>query len=209
MASIRLDTDFFTHDKVCGVTLGVRYAIIAVFSYVKAHGARGTVEATASQIARATEVPQRTVKAALATTFFSCKASRITVKDWEKMEFDKTTAARQQQFRFNLKSVTTSPRTNGRFDKFWAAYPNKKKKLYARAIFERLNPDDAFVDRMIAAIEEQKLSRQWIRDNGEYIPHPSTWLNGGCWDDEVDNKDESPTELLARWERENDDADTK
>ena len=29
------------------------------------------------------------------------------------------------------------------------------------------------------------MSAQWQRDNGQYIPHPATWLNQGRWDDEL------------------------
>ncbi len=26
---------------------------------------------------------------------------------------------------------------------------------------------------------------QWTKDDGTYIPHPATWLNQECWEDEV------------------------
>ena len=35
------------------------------------------------------------------------------------------------------------------------------------------------------AIEQQKESAQWSKDNGQFIPHPTTWLNGKRWEDEV------------------------
>ena len=34
------------------------------------------------------------------------------------------------------------------------------------------------------AVDAQKRSDQWRRENGRYIPNPSTWLNGGYWDNE-------------------------
>ena len=40
---------------------------------------------------------------------------------------------------------------------------------------------------MLSAIEAQKKSEQWTRDNGQFIPYPSTWLNRGQWDDVIDN----------------------
>ena len=30
-----------------------------------------------------------------------------------------------------------------------------------------------------------KDSDQWTRDDGRFIPHPATWLNGRQWEDEV------------------------
>ena len=38
---------------------------------------------------------------------------------------------------------------------------------------------------MLKAIEKQKGSEQWTKDNGQYIPHPSTWLNQSRWEDEL------------------------
>jgi hypothetical protein len=40
------------------------------------------------------------------------------------------------------------------------------------------------IEQILAVIEKLKQSEQWIRDNGQYIPHPSTWLNQGRWTDE-------------------------
>jgi hypothetical protein len=37
---------------------------------------------------------------------------------------------------------------------------------------------------ILAAVERQKQSREWLKDQGEYIPHPPTWLNGRRWDDD-------------------------
>jgi len=71
------------------------------------------------------------------------------------------------------------------FDRFWAAYPNKKAKDKARKAWEKLQADADLTERIMAALEKQKKSRQWTKDNGEYIPHPATWLNGRRWEDQV------------------------
>jgi hypothetical protein len=39
---------------------------------------------------------------------------------------------------------------------------------------------------MIQAIQTQKKTQQWIKENGQFIPHPYTWLNQGRWQDEVE-----------------------
>lgn len=74
---------------------------------------------------------------------------------------------------------------NDRFDLFWQAYPRKTGKAYAKKCFDKLKPSAELTERMIKAIEEQKRSLEWKRDNGQYIPNPSTWLNQGRWDDEL------------------------
>lgn len=68
-----------------------------------------------------------------------------------------------------------------RFAKFWKAYPKKVGKETAKKAFIKLSPKDSDIDLWISAIERQKTTRQW-RDP-QYIPYPSTWLNGKRWED--------------------------
>ena len=32
----------------------------------------------------------------------------------------------------------------------------------------------------------QEMLGEWLKENGQYIPHQSTWLNGGYWDNETE-----------------------
>jgi len=50
----------------------------------------------------------------------------------------------------------------------------------------KLKPDRALVDRMLEAIDRQKQSRAWCKKNGQFIPHPATWLNNRQWEDSVE-----------------------
>jgi hypothetical protein len=70
------------------------------------------------------------------------------------------------------------------FDEFWKAYPRKTNKGFARKVFEKLKVDDALLTKMIQAIYVQN-KNVWKDKDQQYIPHPSTWLNGERWDDEV------------------------
>lgn len=45
------------------------------------------------------------------------------------------------------------------------------------------------LETLVTAVERQKCSDQWTRDNGQYIPHPTTWLNQGRWDDVLPEND--------------------
>lgn len=72
-----------------------------------------------------------------------------------------------------------------RFDRFWAAYPRHTAKQTALNSFIKVNPDEELLAVMLKAITEQKCSDQWSRDNGQFIPHPATWLNQRRWEDEV------------------------
>lgn len=78
------------------------------------------------------------------------------------------------------------------FERFWVAYPNRKAKGAAIKAWSKLRPDSALVERILAAIEAQKRSPAWLKDGGEFIPHPSTWLNQSRWQDEVVSSPEKP-----------------
>lgn len=71
------------------------------------------------------------------------------------------------------------------FDRFWLDYPRKVGKQAAQKAWSKLKPNAALLDAILEAIAAQKDGADWKRDAGEYIPHPSTWLNGGRWLDEV------------------------
>jgi hypothetical protein len=71
------------------------------------------------------------------------------------------------------------------FERFWAVYPNKKAKEAARRAWLKLTLDDVLVDRILAAVQDQRRSTAWMKDGGQFIPHPATWLNQGRWQDEA------------------------
>lgn len=71
------------------------------------------------------------------------------------------------------------------FERFWKAYPRHDAKAPARKAWMRLKPDIQLCRTMAAALEQQKQSEGWQRDNGRYIPMPATWINQRRWEDEV------------------------
>lgn len=71
------------------------------------------------------------------------------------------------------------------FDRFWSVYPRHVNKQGAMKAFDKLKVDEELLEKMITAVERQKKSEQWSRDNGQYIPHPATWLNQHRWEDEI------------------------
>jgi hypothetical protein len=79
------------------------------------------------------------------------------------------------------KSYDSDPR----FSVFWDEYPNKKGKALAEASWTKLNPDDPLFDLILSRLQTAKRSRDWLKDGGEFIPMPSTWLNQRRWEDEL------------------------
>jgi hypothetical protein len=37
---------------------------------------------------------------------------------------------------------------------------------------------------ILTALAWQSQQESWLRNDGAYIPHPTTWLNGERWEDE-------------------------
>ena len=72
------------------------------------------------------------------------------------------------------------------FDEFWAVYPKKKDKARAKKAFDKAMKEGASLEVMLAALERQRLSADWQKDGGQFIPHATTWLNGKRWEDETD-----------------------
>lgn len=68
------------------------------------------------------------------------------------------------------------------FDEFWSAYPKKTGKALVLSMWDRINESD--IEKIMAALAWQKQSEQWVRDGGQYIPNPATWLNQRRWEDE-------------------------
>jgi hypothetical protein len=69
------------------------------------------------------------------------------------------------------------------FLRFWEAYPKKAAKGDAYKAWKKLRPGAKMVESILHALEVQKRSVKWREDNGKYIPHPATWLNGTRWED--------------------------
>ena len=70
------------------------------------------------------------------------------------------------------------------FSEFWETYPRRQAKANAYKAWKRIKPDRQLLDLMKAAIARQKRSEAWQRENGQFIPHPASWLNARRWEDE-------------------------
>lgn len=81
-----------------------------------------------------------------------------------------------------------------RFDEFWANYPRRVGKGAAWRTWVKLKPDNALLVQMLATLEWQTRDPNWLKDGGNYIPHPTTWLNQERWTDK-------PVELPQMSER--------
>lgn len=82
------------------------------------------------------------------------------------------------------------PKTPTGFDEFWAAYPKKVAKQYAQAEWGCISPDSELRARIMACLARDKDSRQWVAENGRYIPKPENWLSQRRWEQQPETTQE-------------------
>lgn len=85
-----------------------------------------------------------------------------------------------------------------RFDRFWDEYPNKTGKQAARSAWKKIKPSEALTRQMIAKVKDMKKTDQWKREDGRFIPNPTTWLNQGRWEDEAPKPSSAPETKTER-----------
>ena len=71
------------------------------------------------------------------------------------------------------------------FRTFWREYPSKKDKKKAERAWKKIKGVEKQFPAIMRALLIQKQSPQWTKDGGQYIPLPSTWLNGERWKDDT------------------------
>lgn len=97
-------------------------------------------------------------------------------------ESAKDKVSKEKEGKLNAQQIANA------FDAFWKAYPNKTAKKKAEQIYIRLLKDAKdpalLVGEISIGLMRANQSPQWKKDGGQFIPHPSTWLNQERWNDE-------------------------
>lgn len=78
---------------------------------------------------------------------------------------------------------------NESFEAFWKLYPRKQSKGDAWKAWHQVKPNEETVALVIESLGWQKRQWEWVKDGGQWIPLPATWLRDWRW------LDEKPREL--------------
>lgn len=70
------------------------------------------------------------------------------------------------------------------FDAFWSLYPKKKDKHKAEQKWNKLTEADR--QAILDDLPKRKETREWKKEGGQYIPYPTTYLNGRRWEDDIE-----------------------
>ena len=85
----------------------------------------------------------------------------------------------------------------GRFEKFYKNYPRKVKKKEVEKWFLKNKPSSELFSSIMHSLEQFRGCKDWLKDNGQYIPYPSTWLNQERWKDEIKEVDKEESENIT------------
>ena len=101
------------------------------------------------------------------------------------------------------KVITTSPEKSSHpgntafFQAFWHAYPRRIGKGAARTAFAKaLKLADG--DTIIQGALHYSQHCDEMGTEKQYIPHPSTWLNGERWEDDLESE-KAETKKVIGW----------
>jgi len=103
----------------------------------------------------------------------------------DKISPDKKAQSQRTTVSYQEPSVEPSKTVNAGedFDRFWESYPRKVGKDAARKAWQsavkRADPSVIFagLERLLPSLKAREPA---------YVPYPSTWLNGGRWEDDPD-----------------------
>lgn len=70
------------------------------------------------------------------------------------------------------------------FATFYELYPRRQKRLEAEKAWRKLSPDPELQQTLMMALARHRQQDAWLRDNGQFIPLPASWLNDRRWEDE-------------------------
>jgi hypothetical protein len=69
------------------------------------------------------------------------------------------------------------------FENFWKSYPRKVAKAEARKAWKQTEAIRPALEDVLKAVKQACATEQWMRGNGQFIPHAATWLRGERWED--------------------------
>lgn len=72
------------------------------------------------------------------------------------------------------------------FAAFWSSYPGPRRRgaPAAHALWVKLKLGPSRLPDVMRALNEDKASRDWIKENGRYIPAPAVWMKLQRWEDD-------------------------
>jgi len=114
----------------------------------------------------------------------------ITIINWDKyqteehqIEQQKSTKRAPKEHIQEVKEVKTKT-YSPEFEQFWKMYPRKVSKGDAEKAWKKITRPVETLALIKMALDWQKTSHDWKKENGQFVPYPASYLNGRKWEDE-------------------------
>lgn len=95
-----------------------------------------------------------------------------------------STLIKLNETKLNKELIHSCADTENLFEQFWSAYPKKRSKGQAEKAWNKINPSNELYITIMRSLDKAKVSKDWTKDGGQFIPYPATWLNAKGWEDE-------------------------
>ena len=121
-------------------------------------------------------------------------------QEWHNNNSKENNSKENDSANTDLRKHVSSPCEDKRrkmFEKFWDSYPKKRDKARAMKAFFKVKNLSGTFSAMMQALEQQKVSADWKKEGGRFIPYPTTWVSGERWEDELPIQPTTPS--AASW----------
>lgn len=89
----------------------------------------------------------------------------------------------------------TTTMDDGTFQEFWDVYPRRVGKEAARKAWRKIKDKPATLEKIRTALLWQVKQDSW--QDEKFIPHPSTYLSHGRWDDDPPKQKDQMSQFFA------------
>jgi hypothetical protein len=210
MAWALLDDNFPNHPKVIQAGPAAAYLFVCGLCYCRKYHTDGFIPRKAIPMLGVIGNPRRLIDALVYAGLWDLTQDGFTIHGYSELYSDAVDKQNKESKRENgrkggiesrrLNDFAPKPVGNGTglgssdlvleekkreadFANFWQAYPRKDAKQAALKAWQKIAPDDDAQRAMAADLERRKQSSQWLKDGGQFIPMPATYLNGRRWED--------------------------
>lgn len=84
---------------------------------------------------------------------------------------------------------------DGWFETFWKLYPKKVQRKPSEQKFRLYVTTESIFNAIVNDLRIRVKSYEWTKENGQYVPNPTTYLNQRRWEDELP-KQTAPTKRV-------------
>ena len=106
---------------------------------------------------------------------------------------NRNTVKKKREEIYTINKVDPVNEDDSQFNEFWGQYPRKVGKQKAQKAFNKL--DASTQQKALEGIARYTQFWEQQQTAVEYIPHPTSWINAGRWEDELTEPSASTSDI--------------